>query len=150
MSESSSRRRPLPPDECLALLRAVAWGTLAVADGAQPIAVPVTYALAGERLFLTMTDGRKRRALDANPRLALTVADVRSLGAWRSVQAIGRLRWLEEDAERALAARAFTDASRPEGFRLRDADVAHLRASLLGEVVVEQLIGFASNMGPGA
>lgn len=130
------------------MLRAQGWATLAVAErdegGATPVAVPTTYAVAGERLFLTMTDGRKRRALARNPRLCLTVADVRSLGAWRSVQVIGRARWLDDPADRAPAIDAFVAPERPDGFRLTDADRAHLAASLLLELEIVELHGYAS------
>jgi nitroimidazol reductase NimA-like FMN-containing flavoprotein (pyridoxamine 5'-phosphate oxidase superfamily) len=141
-------RHPMSPSDSLRLLRECGWGVLAVAEesdqGARPVAVPVAYALEGEWLYLTMTEGRKVRALRANPRLCLTVADVASLARWRSVAVIGRAAWLTGEAERAAAIAAFAAADRPAGFTLDADDLARFAGAELVRVEVDELHGWES------
>lgn len=99
--------RPLDAAACRALLARVGWGVLAtVADG-QPYAVPVAYALGARDLYLASGPGRKRRALDAHPRVCLTVCDVRGPADWRSVVVEGTLARVDDAAERATAIERF-------------------------------------------
>ena len=141
-------RKPMTRDDSLRLLRECGWGVLAVVeeleDGAVPVAVPVAYALDGEQLYFTMTEGRKLRALRTNPWLCLTVADVTSLACWRSVAVIGRAVWLTDQAERAAAIAAFAASDRPAGFILDAADLARFARASLVRVEIDQLHGFVS------
>jgi DNA-binding MarR family transcriptional regulator/nitroimidazol reductase NimA-like FMN-containing flavoprotein (pyridoxamine 5'-phosphate oxidase superfamily) len=133
--------------ECAKLLQEIGWGVLAVAegsgDGARPIGVPVSYASANGRLYLAMTDGRKRRALHRNPQCCLTVTDVRSLEVWRSVAVVGRVRRVDESSERASADAAFRDQARRSGWELATDDYARLAQSQMLMLVVEELHGYA-------
>lgn len=135
-------------DDSLRLLRECGWGVVAVVEdseqGIVPVAVPVAYALEGERLYLTMTEGRKLRALRANPRLCLTVADVASLARWRSVAVIGRAVWLTDEADRAAAIAAFAAPDRPAGFILGAEDLARFARASLVRVEIDELHGYVS------
>jgi nitroimidazol reductase NimA-like FMN-containing flavoprotein (pyridoxamine 5'-phosphate oxidase superfamily) len=137
-------------DDSLHLLRECGWGVIAVveesSDNAVPVAVPTAYTVDGERLYLTMTTGRKREALRGNPHLCLTVADVRAFGRWRSVAVMGRARWLEDPTERARAIAAFTATSRPPGFVLTERDAARLGRAELLQLEVDELHGWAEGV----
>lgn len=148
---TAARRRALSRDDCVAVLREIGWGVLAVAerehDGAVPIGVPTAYAHDGEHLYIAMVDGRKRRALERNPHVCLTVADVRSLEEWRSVMVVGVPRWLTADDERARAIAAFTAQPRASGQQLSASDAARLTDAELMLVEVAELRGFAADAG---
>lgn len=143
---TAARRRALTREECVAVLREIGWGVLAVAerdhDGAIPIGVPTAYAHDGTHLYLAMVDGRKRRALERNPHVCLTVADVQSLQQWRSVMVIGAPHWLASDDERASAIAAFTSQPRAAGQELSSNDVSRLADAELMRLEVDELRGF--------
>ncbi len=73
---------------------------MSVVDGAEPYAVPVFYGFDGETLFLGTSEGRKTRALDANPRVYILVTEVGPGDSWRSVAIAGRARTVTAEAER--------------------------------------------------
>ena len=73
---------------------------LSVVDGAEPYAVPVFYGFDGEDMYLGIAEGRKTRALDANPRVYIVVTEVGPGDAWRSVAIAGCARMLTEHTER--------------------------------------------------
>jgi len=137
----------LDTDECARVLREIGWGILAVAERtggvAVPIGVPTAYAYDDGRLYLAMTDGRKFRALQRNPNLCLTVVDVRSLDAWRSVAVIGRARWISEGPAHAAAITAFLAEPRRQGWRARPEDARRLLGSLILILEVDELHGYA-------
>jgi nitroimidazol reductase NimA-like FMN-containing flavoprotein (pyridoxamine 5'-phosphate oxidase superfamily) len=72
-------------------------------DDLEPYAVPVYYGFDGHALYLGVAEGRKTRALDANPQVYVLVTEVGSGDAWRSVAVAGRARTLTANAERQHA-----------------------------------------------
>jgi DNA-binding MarR family transcriptional regulator/nitroimidazol reductase NimA-like FMN-containing flavoprotein (pyridoxamine 5'-phosphate oxidase superfamily) len=146
-TEGDFSRRRLATDECAQVLREIGWGVLAVTERtggvAVPIGVPTAYAYDDGRLYLAMTDGRKLRALLWNPNLCLTVADVRSLDAWRSVTVIGRARWLSEGPTHTVAIAAFLAQPRRRGWRAKPEDVRRLLRSRILTLEVAELHGYA-------
>lgn len=65
--------RTLNAEEVGRRIRAARWGILAVVDGVRPYAVPMAYGFDGRRFFVATGPGRKRRALEDNPRVCLTI-----------------------------------------------------------------------------
>ncbi len=89
--------RVLTAEEVRALVGRNYWGVLSTVDNAQPYAVPIIYGF-DTAFYAVLRDGRKVRNLEANPRACLTVVEIEHLAtAWRSVVAVGRARWLEQD-----------------------------------------------------
>lgn len=70
---------------------------LSAVDGGEPYAVPVYYGFDGDSLYLGVAEGRKTRALDANPRVYVVVTEVGPGDAWRSVAVAGVARTLVDD-----------------------------------------------------
>lgn len=90
-------------DECRALLRRHRLCTMSVADGDAPYAVPLFYGFDGTTLHLGLSEGRKTRVLDENPRVCITVVELGQGDAWASVQVSGTAEWVEgEDRERSV------------------------------------------------
>jgi nitroimidazol reductase NimA-like FMN-containing flavoprotein (pyridoxamine 5'-phosphate oxidase superfamily) len=87
--------------ECHAVLVEERLCTMAVVDGDEPYAVPLFYGFDGARVFLGISEGRKTRVLDANPRVCLSVTQLGTGDAWRSVQIRGRVASVTDAAERA-------------------------------------------------
>jgi nitroimidazol reductase NimA-like FMN-containing flavoprotein (pyridoxamine 5'-phosphate oxidase superfamily) len=129
------------PDEIDGLLARVGWGILGTAADAAPYGVPVGYGWDGRRLFLATGPGRKLEAVERNPRICLTVAEVDDFDRWRSVVAIGELRWLESLGERAAAVRALARQRRMGERRVRVEDAPRLLRARLAEVVIRELSG---------
>jgi uncharacterized protein len=90
-------------EEAAAFLRAQTWGVLATGGPGGPYAVPVSYAWDGERILLATGAGEKSRAIEAEPRVSLTVTEVDSGDRWRCVIVRGRARWLDEPLARVRA-----------------------------------------------
>jgi uncharacterized protein len=59
-------------DECLALLGTRRLGRLVYSDDLGPVAVPVNYAMSGERIVIRVGGGAKQRAME-QPLLAFEV-----------------------------------------------------------------------------
>ena len=59
-------------DECLALLGTARIGRLVYSDELGPVAVPVNYAMSGDRIVIRVGGGAKRRAME-QPLLAFEV-----------------------------------------------------------------------------
>jgi nitroimidazol reductase NimA-like FMN-containing flavoprotein (pyridoxamine 5'-phosphate oxidase superfamily) len=146
--ENAETRRRLAQGECTALLRAVGWGALAVAEiaagGPVPVGVPTAYAFDETRLYLTMSDGRKMRALERNPSLCLTVTEVQSFEDWRSVAVIGRARWIVDAGEREAAVSAFLRRPVRSDRAIDPASARRLSVGRFLVVEVDELHGFAS------
>lgn len=85
----------LDADACRAILRRHRLCTLSVVDGDTPYAVPLFYGFDGATLHLGLAEGRKTRALDANPRLCITVTELGDGDAWASVQITGTAEWMD-------------------------------------------------------
>lgn len=155
--EPLAGRVELGAEECMALLRAVGWGVLAVAEvgagrreRATPVAVPVAYALGDDTVYLAMGAGRKLRALERNPRLCLTVVQVEGLDRWRSVLVVGTARWITGDAERGAAIAAFVAQRRATSDALTTRDARRLASARLVRVEVNELRGAARGELPAA
>lgn len=132
----------------MSLLRAVGWGVLAVAEprpgrrgAATPVAVPVSYALGDDTVYLAIGAGRKLRALELNPRLCLTVTQVAAIDRWRSVLVIGTARWITADAERGAAIAAFVAQRRAASEALSTRDARRLASARLVRVEVDEMRG---------
>ena len=91
---------PLSDVQCREVLARQRMCVLSVVDGAEPYAVPVFYGFDGEDLYLGIAEGRKTRALDANPRVHIVVTEVGPGDAWRSVAIAGCARTLTDGTER--------------------------------------------------
>lgn len=89
--------------ECLELLASQRLGILATVDGDEPYAIPMFYGFDGAAVYLGISEGRKTRALDANPRLCLTVTEVGPGESWRAVVVAGRASWVTDGEERLSA-----------------------------------------------
>ncbi|HEU4563146.1 MAG TPA: pyridoxamine 5'-phosphate oxidase family protein [Gemmatimonadaceae bacterium] len=89
--------------ECVEVLTRQRLCVLALTDGEQPYAVPVFYGFDGATVYLGISEGRKTRILDNNPRLCFTVSEVGPGDSWRSVVVMGRAEWVTDPAQRAEA-----------------------------------------------
>lgn len=67
--------RKLRPDEIARRIRAAGWAVLAVLEGSRPYAVPMAYGYDGRSFFVASGPGRKRRALERQPLVCLTILD---------------------------------------------------------------------------
>jgi nitroimidazol reductase NimA-like FMN-containing flavoprotein (pyridoxamine 5'-phosphate oxidase superfamily) len=95
---------PLDPPEIDAILRRNCWGVLATAAGQGAYAVPVIYGYDGSAVYMVSGPGRKLAALQENPAVCFTVAEVEAGGArWRSVVLHGEARPVEELLARIAA-----------------------------------------------
>lgn len=90
--------RELADEETRDLLRRAYWGMLAVSDDGAPYAVPVAYGWDGEHFYVAMGAGRKADALERNPRVCLTVAEVPAGRPWLSAVVQGRIEWVRDPA----------------------------------------------------
>lgn len=86
--------------ECHAVLAEERLCTMAVVDGDEPYALPLFYGFDGTTVFLGISEGRKTRVLDANPRVCLSVTQLGTGDAWRSVQVSGRVANVQDPEER--------------------------------------------------
>ena len=89
--------------ECLELLATQRLGILATVDGDEPYAIPMFYGFDGASVYLGISEGRKTRVLDTNPKLCLTVTEVGPGEAWRAVVVAGRASWVTGGEERLSA-----------------------------------------------
>ena len=89
--------------QCRAVLERQRLCIMSMVDDLEPYAVPVYYGFDGHALYLGVAEGRKTRALDANPQVYVLVTEVGSGDAWRSVAVAGRARTLTANAERQHA-----------------------------------------------
>ena len=93
----------LSSDECRAVLERQRLCIVSVVDGNTPYAVPVFYGYDGVTLYLGTSEGRKTRALDANPHVYIVVTEVGPGDAWRSVAIAGQAQTLTSDSDRQQA-----------------------------------------------
>jgi len=91
--------RELEPDEIEAVLERNWWGTLATSLDGQPYGVPIVYGYDGEHFYIASAAGRKVAAVEANPSVTLTVAEVApDASGWSSVIAFGRVDFVRDPA----------------------------------------------------
>ncbi|HYD54334.1 MAG TPA: pyridoxamine 5'-phosphate oxidase family protein [Gemmatimonadaceae bacterium] len=139
--------RILSEAECRAVLAEVGWGVLATnGQAGTPYGVPVGYALGRDCLYLASADGLKRRNVEADGRVCLTVADVRSFDEWRSVVVRGDATRVEGLAEHAVAIAAFT-AQRAPRVRPMAADLERLLGARLFRLPLDAMTGRARGLG---
>ena len=95
---------PLGASEIDGILRRNCWGVLATAAGTRAYAVPVIYGYDGTSIFMVSGPGRKLAALQENPGVCFTVAEVEAGGAqWRSVVLHGEAQPVEDLLARIAA-----------------------------------------------
>lgn len=134
-------RRPLDGAECLRILAATGWGVLAMVDElARPYAVPVGYAWDGTALYVATTPGRKLRALEQNPRAALTLVSTSPQDQWHSLVVEATVHWVDDPQERMRAIRAFARQPRP-GIELGVPDAGHLLHARIARLAITELAG---------
>jgi nitroimidazol reductase NimA-like FMN-containing flavoprotein (pyridoxamine 5'-phosphate oxidase superfamily) len=88
---------------CREILERQRLCVVSVVDAEEPYAVPVFYGYDGESIYLGTSEGRKTRALDANPRIYIVVTETGPGDAWRSVAIAGRVQSVT-DADARLRA----------------------------------------------
>ncbi|HKJ92241.1 MAG TPA: pyridoxamine 5'-phosphate oxidase family protein [Longimicrobiales bacterium] len=89
--------RPLGDAEVEAFLREHSWGVLATSLDDVPYSVPVIYGYDGHAFYVIMIRGKKTGILDRNPRVCLTIPDVREPGMrWSSVVVTGTVEWVTD------------------------------------------------------
>lgn len=127
---------------CRAVLARVGWATLSTSEEGHPYAVPVTYGIAHEDLYVAMRAGRKYHALEHNPEVCLTVVEVDRLDSWASVVVTGRVVWIEGLRARLEALQAMRRQHRIAG-HLTMADVGRLLRAHVARIEVRGLSGRA-------
>ncbi len=65
--------RKLAPDEVARRIGAAGWAVISVLEGSRPYAVPMAYGYDGRSFFVASGPGRKRRALERQPLVCLTI-----------------------------------------------------------------------------
>ena len=110
--EMRRAKQRLSPEESLAILEKGSSGVLALWDGEEPYAVPLSYVYHGGKLYFHCARaGRKLVAIKVCPRASFCVVaadDVipeKYTTAYRSVIVSGRLRIIEDEAEMVPALR---------------------------------------------
>lgn len=133
--------RPLDHAECRAVLARVGLAVLATVDDmGQPYAVPVKFALGRDCLFLASGEGEKRRNMEGDPRVCLTVYEVAGPERWESVVVRGLAVPLDGVAEHAAAFGAFVTRMGQNG-PPRAADLKRLKRARFFRVSLDGMTG---------
>lgn len=118
--EMRRAKQRLPLEESLAILQMGSSGVLALWDGEEPYAVPMSYVYSGGKLYFHCARaGRKLDAIRVCPRASFCVVaadDVipeKYTTAYRSVIVSGPLRILEDEAEMVPALRLLAEKYNP-------------------------------------
>jgi nitroimidazol reductase NimA-like FMN-containing flavoprotein (pyridoxamine 5'-phosphate oxidase superfamily) len=130
----------LTAEQCRAALAEVGWGVLGTVGDGQPYGVPVGYALGSDCVYLASGPGRKRRNLEVNPRVCLTVCDIGTYEHWRTVVVQGAAMPVEGLSERAAAVAAFV-AQRAPRARPGVTDVKRLLGARLLRLPLDEMSG---------
>lgn len=137
-------------EEAEAILAQGTSGVLAVlGDEGYPYAVPLSYAYAdGRLLFHSALAGHKLDAIREHPKASFCVIDQDEVKPeelstdYRSVIAFGRIRIVEDEAERIAALAALADRYAPGLSEARDREIAsQLSRTAVIELTVEHLSG---------
>ena len=131
--------RELDRDEIDQILVRKGIGVLAMVDGKQPYAIPISFGYDTDQMVFPMQWGdwdnsRKNRAIESNPNVCLTVyeQDPDATAVWRSVIITGEIYEIEEkDRERAFATLA-SNAEFPDDFGLWGIPFDEVEFRLLG------------------
>jgi nitroimidazol reductase NimA-like FMN-containing flavoprotein (pyridoxamine 5'-phosphate oxidase superfamily) len=121
--------RDLSPAEAASVLARGRWAMLATVDRGAPFAVPVAYAWDGARIYLASAPGRKLNSMQREPRVCVTVAEVRDGECWRSVVVEGlaeRVHGLERARAIRLIQKQRGEARAPRTSTLRRLATARL------------------------
>lgn len=108
----------LSDEECREILSTQRLCVLSTSDEGEPYAVPMFYGFDGETMYIGVSEGRKTRVLDANPRVCVIVTDVPHGQSWRSVSLSGRVEWVVDAADRAQAIQVLMEHNRRSRERL--------------------------------
>ncbi len=149
--EMRRKKQLLPPEETEALLRGGSHGVLAVVgDGGYPYAVPLSYAYVGGRLYFHCAkSGHKLDAVRGDDRASFCVVGQDEVVPsaftthYRSAIAFGRVRIVEDGAEKAEAIRLLARRYAPEATDAEiEAAVAREEAALcMLALEIEHLTG---------
>lgn len=132
--------RELGRDEIERFLEQHHWGVLATSLDDQPYAVPIVYGWDGESLYFACSPGKKADILRINPRVCLTVPDVRDPSrGWTSVVALGRVEWIDSVAGKLSAFNILRKQMPTAVPRLSDA--ARLARANVARIVIDELTG---------
>ena len=114
--EMRRAKQRLSPDESLAILEKGSSGVLALWDGEEPYAVPLSYVYHGGKLYFHCARaGRKLEAARVCPKASFCVVAADNVipekytTAYRSVIVSGRLRIIEDEAEMIPALRQLAE-----------------------------------------
>jgi nitroimidazol reductase NimA-like FMN-containing flavoprotein (pyridoxamine 5'-phosphate oxidase superfamily) len=98
-------------------------GVLAMVDGEQPYAIPVSFGYDADQMVFPMQWGggsqsRKNQAIDSNPNVCLTIyeQDADEAAIWRSVVITGEIYEIEEDDQERAYASLAANAEFPTDF----------------------------------
>ena len=118
--EMRRAKQRLSPDESLAILEKGSSGVLALWDGEEPYAVPLSYVYhEGKLYFHCARAGRKLEAARVCPKASFCVVAADNVipekytTAYRSVIVSGRLRIIEDEAEMIPALRQLAEKYHP-------------------------------------
>ena len=118
--EMRRAKQRLPLDESLAILEKGSSGVLALWDGEEPYAVPLSYVYhEGKLYFHCARAGRKLEAARVCPKASFCVVAADNVipekytTAYRSVIVSGRLRIIEDEAEMIPALRQLAEKYHP-------------------------------------
>lgn len=118
--EMRRAKQRLSPEESLAILEKGSSGVLALWDGEEPYAVPLSYVYhQGKLYFHCARAGRKLEAARVCPKVSFCVVAAdhvipeKYTTAYRSVIVSGRLRIIEDEAEMVPALRLLAEKYNP-------------------------------------
>ncbi len=120
--EMRRKKQALSAEECAAILKAGTSGVLALlGDGGYPYAVPLSYVYHNGKLYFhSAKNGHKLDAIRTNPKASFCVIEKDHIVPeeyttyFRSVIVFGRVRILEDEAEKRSAIEALAIRYAPE------------------------------------
>ena len=132
--------RDMESAEIQQFLRRQEWGVLCTVGDGTPYAVPVSYGFDGRFLYVASGPGRKRRNLEANAAVCVTVSEVESGDRWSSVVATGEARPVTDLRGRLQALDAIR-RQRKSGAPPSAADLARIAGASIFRITPTQLTG---------
>lgn len=149
--EMRRKKQALAPEKCLAVLNRGTSGVLALAgDDGYPYAVPLSYVYSDSKIFFHCARaGHKLDAVARNSKASFCVIDADEVVQekyttyFRSVIAFGKIRILEDEAEKRRALEILTDRYSPdvpEEDRRREMERLFAQVCML-ELAIEHLSG---------
>jgi uncharacterized protein len=132
--------REMDPAEARRFLRLHEWGVLGTVGRGTPYGVPVSYGFDGRDLFVASGPGLKRRNLETNPAVCITVAEVVDGDHWRSVVVTGDARPVDDLRGKLHALNAIR-RQRVSGALPSAADLARAARAAIFRVPAERITG---------